>query len=76
LSVLAPVQNEASGYGPFTNGDAQIGSTVYPNTVGFYCGVGFKLYIVYNVAGFKLLSATVGIPSDARYGAGDTLGSS
>jgi hypothetical protein len=73
LSGLTPVQNEASGYGTVQPGDIQIGSTTFPNSAGFYCGVGFTSYVVYDVAGFKFLDATVGIPSNAQFGAGNAL---
>jgi hypothetical protein len=70
LSALSPVQTYDIS-GP-NNGPAQIGATVYQNSVGFTCYSG-PSYIDYNVAGYKFLNTVIGIPSNASNAAGNSM---
>lgn len=74
LSAIKPVQI-AGSIGNFTTGSVQIGTTTYPNSVRFTCGsvVSGPGNVVYNVAGFKFLNTTIGVPNDATNGIGDTM---
>ncbi|WP_225095135.1 serine/threonine-protein kinase [Streptomyces sp. CoH27] len=73
LSALTPVSADANADGPFTTGPAHIGTHTYPNSVTFTCGAGFQSHVVYDVAGYSTLSATVGSPNDADYAVGNSL---
>lgn len=69
LSAIKPVQaNYAYG---FTTGPEQIGTTSYPQSVRYTCSGG-QTSVVYDVAGFGYLNATLGVPNDATNGAGNT----
>jgi hypothetical protein len=72
LFTQNPVQaNDAT----VTNGAAQIGNTAYPDSVRFTCetGVYSATSLVYDVAGFAFLNATLGVPSNAANAAGNTM---
>src|SRR5262249_18119226 len=69
LSTLKPVQNTYA-YG-FTTGPVQIGTTSYQQSVRFTC-YGNQTSLVYDVAGFTFLDATIGVPNDAPNAAGNT----
>lgn len=69
LDVLKPV--EATYAGNFVTGPEQIGTTNYPRSVRFTCEGG-QTMVVYDVAGFTYLNATLGVPNDAPNGAGNT----
>lgn len=71
LSALNSVQaSNISGPNP---GPEQIGATIYQNSVGFTCYSGGPSYIDYNVAGYKFLTALIGIPSGAGNAAGNSM---
>ena len=70
LSALNPVQSQGiSGPNP---GPEQIGATTYQNSVGFTCYAGGGFFY-YNVAGYKFLTAIIGIPSNASNAAGNAM---
>ena len=72
LFTQDPVQvNDAS----VTDGAAQIGNTPYPDSVRFTCNTGVEsaTSLVYDVAGFAFLNATLGVPSNATNAAGTTM---
>lgn len=72
LFTQNPVQsNDAS----LVNGATQIGNTSYPDSVRFTCNTGVysATSLVYDVAGFAFLNATLGVPSNAINGAGNTM---
>lgn len=75
LSAIKPLQT--ANIENFTTGSAQIGTTTYPNSVRFTCGLygstGAISDVVYDVAGFKFLNAMIGVPTDATDGIGDTM---
>jgi hypothetical protein len=58
-----------------TNGAVQIGTTSYPNSIRYTCytGVDAASTVVYDVAGFSFLNATLGVPSNATNAAGNTM---
>jgi hypothetical protein len=64
LTQLSPLQAGAFGV---TDGPVQIGSDTYRNSISFACGEGAAetQSVVYDVAGFHYLNATVGIPNDS-----------
>jgi hypothetical protein len=72
LSALTPVQNDYAGN--FSTGPEQIGATIYSDSVRFTCepGEGTGSDLIYNVAGYKFLNGTLGVPSDATNAAGNT----
>jgi hypothetical protein len=70
LSALTPLQNYYA-YN-VTTGPEQIGTVTYPTSVRFTCG-NTNANLVYNVAGYKFLTATVGVPNDATNAAGNTM---
>ncbi|MEY9965145.1 hypothetical protein ABIA33_003187 [Streptacidiphilus sp. MAP12-16] len=70
LSLLKPLQNNNAGN--IVIGPVQIGTTPFPQSVRFNCTGGYNSYVVYNVAGFAFLDATVGVPNDATNAAGNT----
>jgi hypothetical protein len=75
LFNLTAVQN--IGAYNLVNGSEQIGTTTYPDSVRFTCASGENVahtYLVYDVAGFSFLNATIGVPSDATNAAGNTMG--
>jgi hypothetical protein len=67
LSALTPVQNNTGD--PLITGAQQIGTATYANSVRFTCP-SFAVGVVYEVAGYKILNATIGVPSNAQNGAG------
>jgi hypothetical protein len=72
LFTQDPVQvNDAS----VTDWAAQIGNTSYPDSVRFTCNTGVEsaTSLVYDVAGFAFLNATLGVPSNATNAAGNTM---
>jgi len=70
LSALKPLAtNDASSY---ADGPVQIGTKSFPQSVRFQCfGVG-ATSVVYDVAGYHFLDATIGVPNDATNAAGNT----
>jgi hypothetical protein len=72
LSALTPVQNDYAGN--FSTGPEQIGATIYADSVRFTCeqGQGTGSDLIYNVAGYKFLNGTLGVPSDATNAAGNS----
>jgi hypothetical protein len=64
LTQFAPLQ--AGAYG-VTDGPVQIGANTYPHSTSFPCGQGAAEVqsVVYDVAGFRYLNATVGIPNNS-----------
>ncbi len=71
LSDLKPV--ETRGYiGEPTNGPERIGTTTYEYSVRFTCGYG-PGDVIYDVAGFNFLNATIGIPNDTKSPPGNTM---
>jgi hypothetical protein len=74
LFNLTPVQN--TGAYSLVNGSEEIGTITYPDSVRFTCETGDDVahtYLVYDVAGFSFLNATLGVPSDATNAAGNTM---
>jgi hypothetical protein len=74
LSDTTPLQNNYMGN--VSTGPEQIGATTYQNSVGFTCETGDNdgpTDLIYNVAGYKFLTAVFGIPSDAINAAGNTM---
>jgi hypothetical protein len=75
LSSLTPVQSSVDGF--TTDSPQQIGTTTYSNAIRFSCSstgnsaFGFNT-IVYDVAGYKTLNATFGIPDNASNAAGNS----
>jgi cytoskeletal protein RodZ len=67
LADTTPLQN--NDMGNLSTGPEQIGTTTYQNSVGFTCDSGDDYVtatdLIYNVAGYKFLTAVFGIPSDA-----------
>ncbi|HEX3782714.1 MAG TPA: hypothetical protein VHX38_23860 [Pseudonocardiaceae bacterium] len=75
LSALQPVETKGP-VGSLTTGSEQIGTQPYPNSVRFICnssGSTGSGDVVYDVAGFKFLDTTIGIPSDSSTAAGNTM---
>jgi hypothetical protein len=70
LSALTPVTT--SDITNPTTGPQQIGATTYEDSVRFTC-YGGGGDIVYDVAGYKFLTALVGIPSDASNAVGNAM---
>jgi hypothetical protein len=68
LSALKPVQSNASN---FVAGPVQVGTKTYPQSVRFQCYTVNSTAVVYNVAGFAFLDATIGVPNDAANAAGN-----
>jgi hypothetical protein len=74
LSDTTPLQNNYMGN--VSTGPEQIGAITYQNSVGFTCQSDYGSEtqdLVYNVAGYKFLTAVFGIPSDATNAAGNTM---
>jgi hypothetical protein len=72
LSALT-VLNQ-SYVGNLSNGPEQIGAVTYQDSVGFTCDTyGNLANFVYDVAGYKYLTALVGVPSDATNAAGNAM---
>lgn len=72
LSAIKPLQTP--NIENFTTGSTKIGTTTYPNSVRFTCGLyGSTSDVVYDVAGFKFLNAMIGVPADATDAIGDTM---
>lgn len=74
LFNLTAVQN--IGAYNLVNGSEQIGTVTYPDSVRFSCSTGDSVahtYLVYDVAGFSFLNATMGVPSDSTNAAGNTM---
>jgi hypothetical protein len=70
LSALTPVtSSEVSGV---TTGPQQIGAVTYEDSIRFSCWSGGG-DVVYDVAGYKFLTALIGIPSDADDAIGNTM---
>jgi hypothetical protein len=70
LSTLEPLSTH--GARNYLAGPVQIGTTPYPESVRFTCLNGDQTEVVYNVAGYHFLDATIGVPNDATNGAGNT----
>jgi hypothetical protein len=70
LALLVVAILAISGPNP---GPEQIGATIYQNSVGFTCYSGGPSYIDYNEAGYKFLTALIGIPSGASNAAGNSM---
>jgi hypothetical protein len=69
LSLAQPIE-ATFGYAP-TTGPAQIGTTTYQRSVEVDCGAETGT-VVYNVAGYNYLSATVGVPNNSSGAAGNS----
>jgi len=69
LSSLKPLQSP--NVANFSTGPVQIGSKTYPQSVRFQCYSVDETSLVYNVAGFKFLDVTIGVPNDAPNAAGN-----
>jgi hypothetical protein len=72
LFTQQPVQaNDAD----VADGAVQIGTTSYPDSISYTCftGVDSPSTVIYDVAGFSFLNATLGVPSDANNAAGNTM---
>ena len=70
LSSLTPLQDNEPG--TVIKGPQQIGMTPYPDTVRLTCYAGIPSSVVYDVAGYKTLRATLGVPSDATNASGNS----
>jgi hypothetical protein len=70
LFNLTPVQNNYAFN--LVNASEQIGNTTYPDSVRFTCSGG-DTSLIYDVAGYKFLTATAGVPSNATNAAGNTM---
>lgn len=78
LSSLTPVQNSVDGF--TTNSPQQVGTTTYSDAIRFSCtnpsntnnSVLTYYSLVYDVAGYKTLNATFGVPDDASNAAGNS----
>jgi hypothetical protein len=73
LSALTPVsENYVSNQ---STGPQQIGATTYQDSVRFTCNTygGNSGNVVYDVAGYKFLTAVIGIPSNASNAAGNAM---
>jgi hypothetical protein len=68
LSLAQPIE---SSFYSLTNGPIQINTTIYQRSVEVDCGSETGM-LVYNVAGYNFLSATVGVPNDASGAAGNS----
>jgi hypothetical protein len=66
LFAMQPIQGNA------TNGPVQIGTTTYQNSIELSCASYYTQSIVYDVAGFKFLTATLGVPNDSPNAAGNS----
>lgn len=65
LSAINPVTT--SYVDNLSTGAEEIGTTTYQNSVRFTCyQTGFGGHVTYNVAGYKFLDATIGVPNDAN----------
>jgi len=73
LAGLTP--RSAYYVGSYVTGPTQIGNTSYPSSVRFTCeqSPGSSANVVYDVAGYQYLNATLGVPSDATNAAGNTM---
>jgi len=74
LSALSPV-SQTNVYNQST-GPEQIGATTYEDSVRFTCDSSSGAAsgnLVYDVAGYKFLTALIGIPSNASNGAGNAM---
>lgn len=59
---------------PATTASSVIGAVTYQDSVGFTCDTyGNLANFVYDVAGYKYLTALVGVPSDATNAAGNAM---
>jgi hypothetical protein len=57
-----------------SNGPEQIGAVTYQDSVGFTCDTSGNLAnFVYDVAGYKYLTAFIGVPSDSTNAAGNAM---
>jgi hypothetical protein len=70
LSAITPIANNTTGSGLMA-GPVQVGTTTYERSVQFTCYSGLS-DLVYNVAGFNFLNATVGVPNNAAGAAGNS----
>lgn len=70
LSAINPIQTKNVS-NPIA-GSVQVGTATYPNSIRFTCNGAYPGDVVYNVARFKFLNATIGVPNDARNAAGNT----
>jgi hypothetical protein len=57
------------------NGVVAIGTTACPNSIGYTCNTGVysPSTVVYDVAGYTFLNATLGVPSNATNAAGSSM---
>lgn len=75
LSSLTPLQdNEPDNSQGVSVAPQQIGATTYSESVRFTCGdpISGASSLVYDVAGYRALEVTVGVPSNATNGSGNS----
>jgi hypothetical protein len=72
LFTQQPVQTTDASV---VNGAVAIGTTAYPNSIRYTCSTGVysPSTVVYDVAGYTFLNATLGVPSNATNAAGNTM---
>lgn len=56
-----------------STGVERIGTTSYQNSVRFSCYFGGSGHVTYNVAGYKFLDATIGVPNNATNAVDNTM---
>jgi hypothetical protein len=73
-SLTALRDTEPDNGGGATIAPQQIGATTYPESVRFTCGdpISGASSLVYDVAGYRALEVTIGIPSNATNAAGNS----
>jgi hypothetical protein len=72
LSTLTPVPN-IDIWGAPTEAPQQIGTVTYPDSIRFSCGIaGSPSTLVYDVAGYRALRLTLGVPNNAADAAGNS----
>lgn len=67
LSTIKPVE---SPYAAVVAGPVQLGGHTFAQSIRFTCEGG-QSSVVYNVAGYRFLDATIGVPDDATNAAGN-----
>ena len=74
LSALPPVSTSVDHY--TANGAQQIDNSTYQDGIRFSCSANSDSYgynsVTYNVAGYKTLTATIGVPPDATNAGGNS----
>jgi hypothetical protein len=71
LTQLTPLEAGCCG---IKNSPVQMGTHTYTQSVSFGCGAGAAEVqtVVYDVAGYRYLNATIGVPNDANNNSGGT----